>query len=94
MWFPPGTVLLTVLAAAAACAQEQAPATPAPAVLENSGKPMLLRFRCTEDDIQWAGLSCSANEPCPVYLELAAASRGCPLGPAGSSRPATYIPWM
>jgi hypothetical protein len=68
-----GTVLLTALAAAAAWAQEQPPANSAPPVLENSGKPMLLPFRCTEDDIRWAGLSCPAEEPCPVYLELAAA---------------------
>jgi hypothetical protein len=68
-----GTVLLTALAAAAAWAQEQPPANSAPPVLENSGKPMVLPFRCTEDDIQWAGLSCPAEEPCPVYLELAAA---------------------
>src|ERR1035437_10079052 len=72
MRFPPETVFLTVLAAAAAWAQEQPPANPAPPLLENSGKPMLLPFRCTEDDVQWAGLSCSADEPCPVYLELAA----------------------
>ena len=68
-----GTVLLTALAAAAAWAQEQPPANSAPPVLENSGKPMVLPFRCTEDDIRWAGLSCPAEEPCPVYLELAAA---------------------
>src|ERR1035437_6855539 len=72
MRFPPETVFLTVLAAAAAWAQEQPPANPAPPLLENSGKPMLLPFRCTEDDVQWAGLSGSADEPCPVYLELAA----------------------
>jgi hypothetical protein len=72
MRFPPETVLLTALAAAAAWAQEQPAANPAPPVLENSGKPMLLPFRCTEDDIRWAGMSCSADEPCPVYLELAA----------------------
>lgn len=72
MRFPPEAVLLTVLAAAAAWAQEQPPANPAPPVLENSGKPMVLPFHCTEDDIQWAGMSCSADEPCPVYLELAA----------------------
>ena len=63
---------MTVLAAAATWAQGQPPANPAPPVLENSGKPMLLPFRCTEDDVQWAGLSCSEDEPCPVYLELAA----------------------
>jgi len=43
-----------------------------PAVLENLGKPILLPYHCTEADIQWAGLSCSAEEPCPVYLELTA----------------------
>jgi hypothetical protein len=81
MRFPPEAVLLTVLAAAAAWAQEQPPANLAPPVLENSGKPMLLPFRCTEDDIQWAGMSCSADEPCPVYLELAAVESGVPPGP-------------
>jgi photosystem II stability/assembly factor-like uncharacterized protein len=57
-------------------AQEQLPATPPQAspppsaVLENTGKPIVLPFECTEGDIQWAGLSCSAEEPCPVYVEL------------------------
>src|SRR5579859_7216515 len=45
---------------------------PEPPTLENTGKPILLPFHCTDDDIQWAGLSCSAEEPCPVYLELTA----------------------
>jgi len=40
--------------------------------LQNTGKPMLLPFRCTEEDMQWAGLSCPAEEPCPIYLELTA----------------------
>jgi len=39
-------------------------------VLRNTGKPMLLPFACTEDDMQWAGMSCSEEEPCPVYLEI------------------------
>lgn len=53
-----------------ACAwQAQEPAEP---LLQNTGKPMRVEFRCTAEDIQWAGLSCSAEEPCPVYLELAA----------------------
>jgi photosystem II stability/assembly factor-like uncharacterized protein len=48
-----------------------------PAVLENSGKPMVLPFTCTPDDVQWAGLSCSEDSPCPIFLELtAAASEG------------------
>jgi len=58
MRFPPETLLLAVLAAAAAWAQEPA--------------PTLLPFHCTADDVQWAGLGCSEDEPCPVYLELTA----------------------
>ena len=38
--------------------------------LENTGKPMRLPFDCTETDTQLAGLSCSEEEPCAVYLEL------------------------
>ncbi|HYL78042.1 MAG TPA: hypothetical protein VEU96_27760 [Bryobacteraceae bacterium] len=38
--------------------------------LDNTGKPMRLPFECTEADTQAAGLSCSEEEPCPVYLEL------------------------
>lgn len=34
---------------------------------------MTLPFRCTEDDMAWAGMSCSEEEPCPVYLEITAA---------------------
>src|SRR5271169_1629876 len=41
-----------------------------PPLLRNEGKPMSIPFACTEDDMQWAGMSCSEDEPCPVYLEL------------------------
>jgi hypothetical protein len=44
----------------------------AQAPLENTGKPMRVPFECTESDSQAAGLSCSEEEPCPVYLELGA----------------------
>jgi hypothetical protein len=71
MRFRPDTAFFTVMAAVAAWGQEQPPANPAPPVLENTGKPMLLSYSCTEDDVHWAGLSCSEDEPCPVYLELA-----------------------
>src|ERR1039458_517625 len=52
------------------------PATPiqAPALISpliNTGAPILVPFHCTEQDIQSTGLSCSEEEPCPVYLELA-----------------------
>jgi photosystem II stability/assembly factor-like uncharacterized protein len=39
-------------------------------LLENTGKPMRVPFECTEADTQAASLSCSEEEPCPVFLEL------------------------
>ncbi len=66
------------------CAMDaQAPANPGadntpraeaetPSFLHNEGKPMLIPFACTEDDVQWAGMTCSEEQPCPVYLELSA----------------------
>jgi hypothetical protein len=43
-----------------------------PLLLHNDGKPMLIPFACTEEDMQWAGMTCSDEQPCPVYLELSA----------------------
>jgi hypothetical protein len=43
---------------------------PAPSALENKGQPMRLDFRCAEEDILHFGLTCDANDPCHVYLEL------------------------
>jgi hypothetical protein len=40
--------------------------------LRYEGKPLLVPPRCTDEDITWAGLSCSEEEPCPIYLELTA----------------------
>jgi hypothetical protein len=54
----------------------QAPDAAIP-VLRNDGAPIKVPFQCTDEDIQWAGLSCSDEEPCPVYLELSAVE---PLG--------------
>lgn len=42
------------------------------AILENTGKPIVVPFQCREDDIQSFGLGCTEEEPCPLYLELAA----------------------
>jgi photosystem II stability/assembly factor-like uncharacterized protein len=42
----------------------------APTPLENSGKPMRVVYECTAADTQAAGLGCSEEDPCPVYLEL------------------------
>lgn len=54
---------------AAALAQDQ---PSPPVVVSNTGTPMRLPFRCTEGDMRWAGMSCSREDPCPVYLELTA----------------------
>ena len=32
--------------------------------------PFRPSYTCTEDDLQWAGMTCSEAEPCPVYLEI------------------------
>src|SRR5436853_1027626 len=38
--------------------------------IENKGVPMTVPFECTLDDTQLAGLTCSDEEPCAVYIEL------------------------
>src|SRR5690349_16043184 len=69
-------IILIVLAGACLWGQDAgAPAvapTPPRPVLENNGKPMLVPFRCTDEDIHRAGLSCSEEEPCATFLELSA----------------------
>jgi photosystem II stability/assembly factor-like uncharacterized protein len=68
----------------------QPPAPSAPAALENFGKPMTLPYECTSEDQQWAGLACSEDEPCPIYLELSAAeSSGARLFVAGNIHSST-----
>ena len=86
----PGAISALLLAVPV-WAQEQPPAiatqAPAPvsAVLENNGKPMVLPFHCTDQDIQWAGLTCSSDDPCPIYLELSTlAAKGGRLITAGN----------
>ena len=60
-------------------AQDQPPTAvitngpPPPPVLENQGKPIVVPYACTAEDIQWAGLSCSEDEPCAIFLELSSA---------------------
>jgi photosystem II stability/assembly factor-like uncharacterized protein len=36
----------------------------------NAAEPTKLSFMCKDEDIQWAGLTCSESDPCPVYLEI------------------------
>ena len=38
--------------------------------LENNGKPIRILFECSAAETQAAGLSCTEEDPCPVYLEL------------------------
>jgi hypothetical protein len=55
--------------------QDQPPAAPTPPegppVLRSTGKPMVVPFQCSGEDLHSAGLTCSEQDPCPVYLELA-----------------------
>src|SRR5581483_11200736 len=39
--------------------------------LENTGKPMQVAYDCAPAELQAAGLACSEEDPCSVYLELA-----------------------
>ena len=69
---------LTLLLGAALWGQDQPPAPTVPAaptgppVLQNTGKPIVVPFQCTEEDIRSAGLACTEDDPCPAYLEVAA----------------------
>lgn len=38
--------------------------------LDNTAKPMRVVYECTAAETQAAGLGCSEQDPCPVYLEL------------------------
>jgi hypothetical protein len=40
--------------------------------LTNTGAPLKVPYTCSNEDMDWAGMSCTEDEPCPVYLELAA----------------------
>jgi hypothetical protein len=64
-------LLATGIAAAWLLSGQTAPTAQRPAVvLEYTGKPLSIPFQCTEDDMNWGGLSCTEEEPCPVYLEV------------------------
>jgi hypothetical protein len=47
-------------------------AAPAPLVFQNSGKPIVVPLDCADEDFQWAGMVCSTDDPCPIYLEVIA----------------------
>ncbi len=71
---------LTILACAGAVWSQEQPPAPAPsgaapsapAVMTYSGKAVTLPWQCAAEDIQWAGLSCTEDDPCAMYLELSA----------------------
>src|ERR1700683_58452 len=42
----------------------------AQAPLENKGQPMRVVYECSAADTQAAGLGCSEEDPCLVYIEL------------------------
>ncbi|HEY2012528.1 MAG TPA: hypothetical protein VGH38_03455 [Bryobacteraceae bacterium] len=77
-WLPAFTFGLVLYATPARSQDVPPPPPPAaaapisPPVLENNGKPIVLPYQCTIEDIQSAGLSCSEEEPCAIYLELTA----------------------
>lgn len=39
-------------------------------ILQNNGKPMRVASQCSETEIADLGLSCTVQEPCPIFLEL------------------------
>lgn len=47
-----------------------APAAPAKPIFRNEGKPIFLDAKCGATDIEDAGLDCTADDPCPLYLDL------------------------
>lgn len=59
-------IALAALLAGFLWAQETTPP------LEYAGKPLQIPFQCTAEDIDAAGLTCTEDEPCPLYLELTA----------------------
>jgi hypothetical protein len=64
--------IVPVLLLAAVAGQEvTGPPRPERAALVNVGKPMRLEYHCGEEDLRAAGADCTAEHPCPVYLELA-----------------------
>jgi hypothetical protein len=56
-------LFLALLASVTVSAQESSS-------LINTGEPMRVAYGCAEEDLQWAGMSCSDAQPCAIYLEL------------------------
>lgn len=61
---------LAALALGLRMAAQVTPEPSRPATLVNSGAPLRIPSPCTEEDIRALSLTCPAEHPCPVYLEL------------------------
>lgn len=73
---------------------EAVPPPPAKPSYRYQGKPIALQAQCGDAEISDSGLSCSEDEPCPVYLELTAAdSAGSKLVIAGNFHADTATLW-
>ncbi|MDR3717746.1 MAG: hypothetical protein P4K98_03020 [Bryobacteraceae bacterium] len=73
---------------------ETVPPPPPKTVYRYQGKPIALQAQCGEAEIADYGMSCSPDEPCPVYLELSAAdSAGSKLLVAGNFHADTSTLW-
>ncbi len=71
-WFTIASGVAWLLSAQEPGVPVATPEPPKPVVLQNAGKPMLVPYACPEEDMQWAGMACTEEDPCPVFLELAA----------------------
>lgn len=72
LWRIATALVAALLVAAGSDARQKPAGVSAKPRLENTGTPMQVSFECTEEDLRESGLSCTADHPCPVYLELAA----------------------
>jgi hypothetical protein len=73
---------------------ETVPPPPPKPTYRYEGKPIALQAQCGDAEILEYGMSCSQDEPCPVYLELAAAdSAGSKLLLAGNLHADTATLW-
>ena len=98
-------VLLRILAFAFVSSLVQAQAPPIPAAETVSppapkpaywytGKPIMLEAQCGDAEIADYGMTCTEDEPCPVYLELTAAeSAGSKLFVPGNLHTETATLW-
>lgn len=63
-------ILAAALLLTGPASAQQTPTQPRPA-LEYTGAPLRIPFNCTNEDIVAAGLTCTEDSPCNVFLELA-----------------------